>query len=137
MDITPTLYDLAGIDPDRHLDGRSLVPLWTETATDWEQDVMCVFNGHHFAYQSRMVTDGRYKYVFNAPEIDEFYDLEADPWELSNLIAASSYEKQVSHMRARLVHWIERAGDPLTPWIMNRLGKRVRTGPDEYTPYRS
>ena len=136
MDITPTLYDMDGINPARQLDGRSLVPLFTETAPDWEQDVMCVFNGHHFAYQSRMVTDGRYKYVFNAPEIDEFYDLEADPWELQNLIADGTYGEQISHMQARLIHWIEESGDPLAPWIKNRLAKRVRTGLKDYTPYR-
>jgi arylsulfatase A-like enzyme len=136
MDVTPTLYDLAGISPGCQLDGRSLVPLFSETAPDWEQDVMCVFNGHHFAYQSRMVTDGRYKYVFNAPEIDEFYDLEADPWELQNLITDGAYAEQISHMRSRLIHWVEKSGDPLTEWIKNRLAKRVRTRPEDYTPYR-
>ena len=137
MDITPTLYDLAGIAPGRTLDGRSLAPLLTdEGGMDWEEDVMCVFNGHHFAYQSRMVTDGRTKYVFNAPEIDEFYDLEHDPWEMHNLIDDEGHQEEIAHKRSRLIYWAEKVGDPLSGWIGDLHAPRERTTPEEYTPYR-
>jgi arylsulfatase A-like enzyme len=137
MDITPTLYDLAGIAPDRALDGRSLAPLLSDKkGTAWEEDVMCVYNGHHFAYQSRMVTDGRTKYVFNAPEIDEFYDLVRDPWEMHNLIDDETYSSEIDHKRSRLIQWAERVGDPLADWIGNLHGHRERTTLEEYTPYR-
>jgi arylsulfatase A-like enzyme len=137
MDIAPTLYELAGIPMERTLDGRSLVPLLIGEAREgWEEDVMCVFNGHHFAYQSRMITNGRYKYVFNAPEIDEFYDLGSDPWEMQNLIAEDSYRGRIAHMRARLIDWLQRSQDPLAGWISNLFAERARTRPEDYTPYR-
>jgi arylsulfatase A-like enzyme len=137
MDITPTLCDLAGIYPGRDLDGRSLVPLLAgEESTDWEEDVMCVYNGHHFAYQSRMVTDGRTKYVFNAPEIDEFYDLERDPWEMHNLIDDEDYQDEIAHKRSRLMQWMESVEDPLAGWIGDLYAPREHTTPEEYTPYR-
>ena len=137
MDITPTLYDLAGIAPGRTLDGRSLVPLLSgEEGPAWEEDVMCVYNGHHFAYQSRMVTDGRTKYVFNAPEIDEFYDLVRDPWEMHNLIDDQAYRDEIAHKRARLTQWAEKVGDPLLDWIGNLHAPRQPAALEDYMPYR-
>jgi arylsulfatase A-like enzyme len=136
MDIMPTILDLAGADPRRQLDGRSLVPLVRDTSAPWEQDVLCVFNGHHTSYQSRMVTDGNYKYVFNAPDIDEFYDLKNDPWELCNLITEESQHDRIAHFRSRLLYWVQKSGDPLTGWIRNLFALRPSTSPAEYTPYR-
>jgi len=137
MDVLPTLLDLAGIRADRQMDGRSLCSLLADEETaDWEDDVMCVINGVHYLYESRMVTDGRYKYVFNAPETDEFYDLEHDPWEMRNLIEEKAYKEEIAHMRSRLIYWAEKSEDPLTGWIKNLYAKRERTRPEDYTPYR-
>ena len=82
MDIFPTMLELASLPSDESFDGRSIGPLLQNPAgLEWEEDVMCEFNGHHYHYQSRMVTDGRFKYIFTVPEIDELYDLQKDPWE--------------------------------------------------------
>jgi len=137
MDISPTLLELAGIKAEAPMDGRSLCPLLSkERPAEWEDDVMCVWNGHHFLYESRMVVDGRYKYVFNAPEIDEFYDLEQDPCEMRNLINDEAYGAEVAHMRSRLIHWAEKVDDPLAGWIKNLIAKREPARPEDYTPYR-
>ena len=63
--------------------------LSAERPAEWEDDVMCMWNGHHFLYESRMVVDGRYKYVFNAPDVDELYDLDADPKEERDILKKS------------------------------------------------
>jgi arylsulfatase A-like enzyme len=137
MDIAPTLLTLAGIEWERDLDGRSLVPLIEPGSTPWEKDVMGVFYGHHnVTYQSRMITDGHYKYVFNAPDIDELYDLEQDPWEMNNLIADPSYEEVRLHMQERLMYWTETTDDELALWIRNLFARRTRTSPEDYEPYR-
>jgi len=137
MDIAPTLLELAGIKRELGLDGRSLVSLLGPGSTSLEKDVMSVFYGHHnVTYQSRMITDGRHKYVFNAPDIDELYDLEQDPWEMNNLIAETSYEGVRSHLRERLMYWTEKTDDELTLWIRNLFAKRMRTSPEDYEPYR-
>lgn len=132
MDLTPTLLELAGIKPERPLDGRSLVPLLSNPQhADWEPYVVCQFNGHHYHYQSRMITDGHCKLVFNAPEIDEFYDLEVDPWETTNLIDSPQHQELIANMRAALREHLERSGDPLAGWMKNLFVERQK----ELTPY--
>ena len=68
------------------LDGRSMLGL-TQGETDWYKDVNYSeyhgdWNGH---YSQRMVTDGRWKLVWNLSDLCELYDLQEDPHELTNL----------------------------------------------------
>lgn len=137
MDIAPTLLEIADIEWERDLDGRSLASLIEPDSSPWEKDVMSVFYGHHnVTYQSRMITDGRYKYVFNAPDIDELYDLDQDPWEMKNLIDEPSFYGVRQHLRERLMYWTEKTDDELTLWIRNLFARRARTSPEDYEPYR-
>jgi arylsulfatase A-like enzyme len=135
VDLAATLLELACVEPGHSQDGRSLVPLLKGEAGGWEDDVYCVFNGHYMAYQSRMVTDGAHKYVFNAPEFDELYDLEVDPWELQNLISLPEHAHLVRALRSRLLYWAERTGDPLLANMRDLFVKRTPVGPEEYTPW--
>lgn len=132
MDITATVLDLAGVSVERTLDSRSVAPFCRGDSATREPDVMCEFNGHHYLYESRMVTDGRWKYVFNAPEIDELYDLENDPWETTNLAANRRHADILSHYQERLLAHAEESGDRLVPWLRNcHLPHRT----DGFTPY--
>jgi arylsulfatase A-like enzyme len=137
MDILPTCLGLAGIDVDRSLDGRSLVPLLQNDTAEWDDTAYCMFNGHHYLYEARMITDGRYKYVFNAPEIDELYDLENDPWEMDNLASQDAYQTKIDEMRQLLMDWAVRTDDPLLEWIRNLFVKRDSNQLENYTPYRT
>jgi arylsulfatase A-like enzyme len=135
VDLAATILDLAGVEPGSPLDGRSLVPLLAGQAADWEDDVYCVFNGHYMSYQSRMVTNGSYKYVFNAPEFDELYDLVADPWEMQNLISSPEQQEILQSLRFRLLYWAERTRDPLLANMRDLFAERASTGPDGYSPW--
>lgn len=81
MDLHPTILELAGVDSSQcRLDGRSLVPQLKRGA------------GPHKDYQfselnnTRMIFDGRYKLIENHNDINELYDLQEDPHELTNLV---------------------------------------------------
>jgi arylsulfatase A-like enzyme len=52
----------------------------------WEREVhYAEYHGDWYGHQSlRMVTDGRWKLVWNLSDLGELYDLEADPHELRN-----------------------------------------------------
>jgi arylsulfatase A-like enzyme len=48
--------------------------------------------------------EGKYKYIrtLRENEIEELYDLEADPHELTNLALSASYQKMLSQFREKL-----------------------------------
>jgi arylsulfatase A-like enzyme len=48
---------------------------------------------------------------FKPKPAEEFYDLEADPWELNNLISSSDHQRVVAAMRAELDKWIVETND--------------------------
>ncbi len=93
--------------------------------------MICELNDHHYHYQSRMVTDGRFRYVFNAPDIDELCDLDRNPWETTNLLVSSAHGERLASMRECLLYHAEIFQDPLLTWMRNLFVTRQR----DYTEY--
>jgi arylsulfatase A-like enzyme len=55
----------------------------------------------------KMVRTHRWKYVHDTTgEVDELYDLEADPWELQNLAAQPAHAAVIAEMQRILVDWM-------------------------------
>lgn len=103
-DLFPTFCELAGVPIPDGLDGVSIAPLLMGEADDsprtWilsmghgpakldEQGVRGVHD-----YASRVLRDKRYKvWVNEAGQIDQLYDLKADPFEQKNLINSGQEE---------------------------------------------
>ena len=65
----------------------------------------------------KMVRMGRHKYVYDpADEVDELYDLAADPWELTNLARDPAHAAVRARLRDRLIDWsIDTEGGRPTP----------------------
>ena len=63
-------------------------------------------------YTQRIAITERFKYVFNAFDYDELYDLERDPDELRNVVASAEYARYAGDMRARLYELMARYHDP-------------------------
>jgi arylsulfatase A-like enzyme len=123
LDLMPTFLDIAGVSPPEPVHGRSILPLLTgDRPDDWPDDVFAQYHGDEFGlYSQRMVRTERYKYVYNAPDVDELYDLRADPHELDNLIDSPDHESVRRDLRERLLSWMERTDDPLAPWTNKAL----------------
>ena len=90
MDVTATcLHLMAGTEQDslsgRSLHGQTLLPL-AEGEEAWPRSMhYAQYHGDPWGhYSSRMVTDGRWKLVWNLTDLCELYDLENDPHELHN-----------------------------------------------------
>ena len=84
IDLHATIADWAGLRPVENTDARSLAPLLTGETDDHREHILT--QESHFA----CVRDRRYKFVLNHNDIDELYDLQADPMEQHNL-ALSEY----------------------------------------------
>ena len=115
LDLCATIVDLVGGDA-AGLHGRSLLPILNgEDVDGWPTEAYCQFHGSHMGlYSMRMLCDDRYSYIYHANDIDEFYDLEADPHELANLAEApGAAAGALEAKRRRMVEWMAATEDHL------------------------
>lgn len=122
IDLPPTLLDAAGLPVPPEMQGRSILPLLRGARADWPDDVFVQISESQVG---RAVRTGRWKYSVVAPEkhgnrdagadryVEEFlYDLQADPYELTNLIGFPSHQEAAAVLRERLIRRMVAAGEP-------------------------
>jgi len=129
LDLAATFCHAAGVPIPDTFQGQSLLPLLADPGPGGRSDIFCVYTGNQFGlYSQRMVRDARWKYVWNATDVDELYDLQADPGELHNLAADPGSVNELQRLRHRLVAWMEETGDRLlNGWTRTQLieGRKV------------
>lgn len=115
LDLPVTILEMLDLPIPETYQGRSFLKQLTGGAAvnPWP----CAFssyNGQQFGlYCQRMIRDRKYKYVWNATDIDECYDLVADPEELNNLAANSENEPLCRNYRKTVYEVFSRLNDPL------------------------
>jgi arylsulfatase A-like enzyme len=132
IDYPPTLLDAVGLPIPDTMQGRSMVPLVRGTVEDWPEEAFIQISESQVG---RAVRTKRWKYGVNAPdkqggrdassgcyEEQYLYDLEVDPYELTNLIDRSSHSEVAEVMRDRLIRRMIEAGEP-APEIIPVAGK--------------
>jgi arylsulfatase A-like enzyme len=121
IDLTPTLLDAAGIPVPEEMQGSSILPLTVGDNRGWPEETFVQISE---AQVGRAVRTHRWKYGVNAPGrhgaqhagsdryIEQYlYDLEADPYELCNLIGMTSHAEVAEIMRQRLLRRMVEAGE--------------------------
>lgn len=107
LDYAPTFLEVAGVEIPDDYQGRSLAPLFKGDApTEWRDAIFY----HYYEYPSfhmvpphRGVRTDRFKLMHIYPFGEwEFYDLEADPQELTNQYRNPWYAEQIADMKVRL-----------------------------------
>ena len=125
-DIYPTLCDLLGLGPPGSVEGESFAANLTtnvgrETPNSMGPDLgrrSSVIGRPHllFAYRHLMrgVRDERWKlieYAVEGQRHTQFFDLQADPWELTNLASDPAEADHLARLRRLLTQWRDELGD--------------------------
>ena len=126
LDIPPTVEAYCQLDGSRlgTRHGYSLLPL-LEGGTDdvagkYREFSVSAGNGQQFGlYTQRSIRTRQSKYIWNATDIDEFYDLANDPGEKQNLIRDPQRQEEISALRRLLYQELKRRSDPFasTGWL--------------------
>ena len=118
--LVPTLLELSGVGQSDAADGRSLAadlragrepkaqPVFAEIASQraiWQGDDDPDQLAAHV-----MVRNGNHKYVWNRFDIDELYDLDADPDEMRNLAGAEQQRERIAELRRLIGEMVQRTG---------------------------
>jgi N-acetylglucosamine-6-sulfatase len=112
QDLAPTLIDIAGGKPGPQIQGRSLAPLLSGRKAGWRKSILIEYwaeNAYPWLVNMtyKAVRTDRYKYIHwvnrnRARELDELYDLDADSYELVNLVRRGSYRLIRERLRREL-----------------------------------
>ncbi|MCW8098378.1 sulfatase-like hydrolase/transferase [Streptomyces tauricus] len=129
-DCTATILELAGCDPQPATDSRSLLPLVRGEHPDWSEELLAEFHGHHFPYPQRMLRDNRYKLVVNPDSVNELYDLDTDPHELTNRYPDPALESVRLRLMRRLYDLLRERGDNFHHWMTSMYD----IGASDYDP---
>jgi len=123
IDLCPTLLDLCGAPLPEGLAGRSWRPLLKNpgrTPDDWRQDFLYQYFEEGWMPglpDLQGVRTERYKFV-RSPEYPterEFYDLQTDPYELTNLAGKPEVAELEAKLEARLDQYLAEAEQSALP----------------------
>ncbi len=139
-DLTSTLLGFAGLPEPWEMHGRDMRPLLDHPAdkpTDaaWQRPTLLMHTADHYGADTAeiptdyaelthtgdvpwwvLIRDGQYKYIRNllAGEMEEVYDLAADPEELVNLARQPGQQDLTLRLRSRAVEELRRIKAPFT-----------------------
>lgn len=140
-EVAPTVLELAGVRAmqGKHV-GRSMVP-WIRGQMQENHYAFAEFFGQRYSYTQRIYWENDLKYVFNAFDEDELYDLKQDPCEMMNLNHNPHYQEQKKRLCARMWECIKQSEDNCLADAEYYLMRFAPVGPgekrqsDEYSIY--
>lgn len=134
LDVTATIIDAAGAEALPNCEARTLVPLVSGKAQDWDDAVFsqyCVdptepYSGDRWTLQ-RMVRSGQWKYVYHDGYPEQLFDLADDPEELNDRAGDPACAKIVGALRTRA----------LAEWDSARIKERMASQAEDRSVLRS
>ena len=115
IDFASTIMDLAGVENPKGMDGRSLLPLLKDPTKGGHEELALMNTFPPAPTTSLSIVSGRYKYTYwwfedeKMKACEELFDLQRDPYELTNLAGDQASAPALEGMRAKydaqLAHW--------------------------------
>jgi arylsulfatase A-like enzyme len=101
VDVAATISEFAGVTPGRRQDGHSLLPLVTNPAGSWPNELLLErLTGSTRQFYGIRVPGWTYAEYTNGDK--ELYDLSRDPYQLTNLANAPAHAAQQQYLAQRL-----------------------------------
>jgi N-acetylglucosamine-6-sulfatase len=110
IDLAPTLLELADTTSSQQMDGRSLVPLLRgQHPADWRRSFLIQYNTDTVfprvkTMRYRAIRTQRWKFIryLELDGMDELYDLQADPYEMTNVVSRADTREVVKRLNREL-----------------------------------
>jgi arylsulfatase A-like enzyme len=97
IDLYPTLVEVCGLPPNPHNEGRSLMPLLSDSAAEWNHAVITTYGRNNHAVQTE-----RYRFYQYENGAMELYDHRQDPQEWTNLAATGEHRSLIRRLQRHL-----------------------------------
>ncbi len=116
VDLAPTFLDIAGIAKPKQMQGFSFADILKGKNAAWQRDKVFYEYYWEAAFPQTPTTFAirteKYKYIYynGVWDINELYDLQADPYEMNNLIRDPDYQETGINLRTQLFNWLEQTG---------------------------
>ncbi len=127
INLVPTLMESFGVPVPKTLEGRSILAAFEDPKKRVNDAVFTEFGRYEVdhdgfgAFQPmRCAFDGRFKLTVNLLCTDEFYDLEADPNEMKNLIDSPAHAAKRNALHDQLIAWMNNTRDPFRGYYWER-----------------
>ena len=120
IDIAPSVLELAGVRSEGSVDGRSVLAALRGDPVSFSGEMVYEYYWE-YAFPHTPTTlalrDDRFKFIYypGVWDLQELYDLQSDPKERRNLIAAPEHKARVESMRGRIWDILEASGAMSVP----------------------
>jgi len=128
-DLVPTFFSFAGIPLPWEMHGHDVTPLLKDPQAAWPHPTLLTFTGDRYGDDTRQVPleryheipwyallrQGKYKYIrtFEAGEVEELYDIDNDPEELTNLALSAVHREALLQYRDAALAELRRTKAPM------------------------
>jgi arylsulfatase A-like enzyme len=109
IDLAPTILALAGVKDTVSRHGSSLLPVLDGSATSWRSSVLVEYYTDQvfprtltMGYQAVRTDRHKYIHYVELQGMDELYDLQADPFELNNLMGTDEGKRLLPALESEL-----------------------------------
>lgn len=128
-DLGPTILEKCGVGSLDVPDSCSFASVLEDPDKGPRETLFAENHGTRFSLTQRILWQDTWKFVFNGFDFDELYDLENDPFEMTNLIGSSEHQQRADEMMRSIWKTIRETGDRSlneTHYFSMRMG---RVGP--------